>query len=197
VYTDPEYRRLVDALLDEIKALSEPVDPGMCDRSAYIFVASPGSITPYHMDRDINYLLQFRGKKKISIWDPRDRTVLPDQGLETLFAKPDMPRPTYEDSFQSRAYEFELEPGKAVHHPFTAPHWVKNGDAVSISMSVTFRTASSHRRMRIHKTNYYLRKLGLEPAALGASPLRDAIKSGVYRAYTRAKGILSRHQGHA
>src|SRR5216117_2052129 len=49
--------------LDVLKPLSEPLEPGMCEREAAIFVTSPSSITPYHMDKEINFLLQIRGSK--------------------------------------------------------------------------------------------------------------------------------------
>src|SRR5262245_4405697 len=83
---DPALGRLVDEVLDEIQQRTETLDPGMCDRIAYIFVASPHSITPYHMDRDINFLFQIQGSKRINVCDPFDRSVLPEAGLETLFA---------------------------------------------------------------------------------------------------------------
>jgi hypothetical protein len=194
VNSDPVYRDLVDALLDEVQVLSEPLEPGMCDRKAYIFVASPGSVTPYHMDRDINCLLQFRGTKMVYIWDPCDRSVLPETGLELLFGKPSQPRPHYDESFQSRAYEFQLAPGFAVHHPFTAPHWVKNGPDVSVSMSITFRTRNIHRKMRVYTTNYHLRRLGWKPSPPGVSRLHDDVKSNVYGAYANVRALLQRNR---
>jgi len=48
----------------------------MCEREAAIFVTSPGSVTPYHMDKEINFLLQIRGTKTISVFSASDREVL-------------------------------------------------------------------------------------------------------------------------
>src|SRR6266436_2982343 len=36
---------LLNACLDEIEPMSEPIEPGMCEREAAIFVTSPSSIT--------------------------------------------------------------------------------------------------------------------------------------------------------
>src|SRR6266571_8432328 len=60
---DPEGLEVLNQCLDEIEPLSELIEPGMCEREAAIFVTSPGSVTPYHMDKEINFLLQIRGSK--------------------------------------------------------------------------------------------------------------------------------------
>ena len=67
---DPAFNGLVDDILDEVKTLVDPIEPGMCQRIAYVFIASPGSVTPYHMDRDINFHFNVRGTKWISISGP-------------------------------------------------------------------------------------------------------------------------------
>ena len=43
----------------------------------------------------------------------------------------------YREEFSGRETVFHLDPGLAVHHPSLAPHWVKNGDNVSIRRSPT------------------------------------------------------------
>src|SRR5258708_5933115 len=84
----PDYRRLLDSIVDEIEPLAESLDPGMCEREAAVFVSSPSSVTPYHMDHEINFLLQIRGSKTVSVFSAGDRHVLSDQELEEHFSGP-------------------------------------------------------------------------------------------------------------
>src|SRR5882672_12422034 len=69
---DPECLDVLNRCLDEIEPLSERIEPGMCEREGAIFVTSPSSITPYHMDHEINFLLQIRGSKTISVFNASD-----------------------------------------------------------------------------------------------------------------------------
>ena len=187
---DRAFNRLVDDILDEVATMTEPIDPGMCQRIAYVFIASPGSTTPYHMDRDINFHFNLRGIKEISIWDPFDRSVLPETGLESLFTHFDAPRPPYKPEYESRARVFQLKPGDGVHHPFTAPHAVRYGDDVAISFTVTFNTRSTNRRAAVHFVNHALRRIGASPSPVGRSLLRDQLKFAAISAYRRAKSML-------
>src|SRR5437764_12681171 len=77
----PDFKRLLDACLDEIAPLSEPIEPGMCEREAAVFVSSPGSVTPYHMDHEINFLLQLRGAQTVSVFNADDAAVLPTEDM--------------------------------------------------------------------------------------------------------------------
>ena len=45
----------------------------------------------------------------------------------------------FKDEYPDKAFTFELNPGDGLHFPLTWPHWVKNGNEVSISFSITFR----------------------------------------------------------
>ena len=187
---DPAFRRLADELLDEVAGMTNPIEGGMCDRIAYVFIASPRSVTPYHMDRDINFHFNIRGTKWISIWDPFDREVLPEQGLETLFSDWTAPRPAFHPEYESRASVFELHAGDGVHHPFTAPHAVRYGDEVAVSFTVTFNTRSTRRRAAAHLVNQRLRSIGVAPTPVGRSRVTDELKLGAMSLYRSAKGVL-------
>jgi hypothetical protein len=189
---DPECGKLVDEVMKELQRLTEPIDPGMCDRFAYIFVAAPGAVTPYHMDRDINFLLQIQGNKRIHVWNARDRSVLPEAGLETLFGDWTARRPEYKPEFQSKAHVFELEPGLGVHQPFTSPHWVQNHDNVSVSIAMTFRSKAAHRQAGVHVFNYVTRRqLGITPTPFGQSQVLDTLKYGALTGYRKLKSVLN------
>jgi hypothetical protein len=192
VERDSAYRELLDVCLDEIQTFSEPLEPGMYGRAGFIFISSPSSITPYHLDPEYNFLLQIRGRKSINIFDAEDRSVLSEQELEKYFLAADKYNLSYRDEYQSRAAVYELSGGEGLHFPVTAPHWVKNGEEVSVSFSITFRTPVADRRARIYDLNGRLRRYGVEPTPYGRSALRDAAKLYAARAWGLAGRITRR-----
>src|SRR5690606_29372300 len=48
----------------------------------YLFIASPNSITPFHLDRYSTFLMQFRGSKTVSIYPQWNERVVPNCKLE-------------------------------------------------------------------------------------------------------------------
>jgi len=179
--------------LDVLNRCLEEIEPGMCEREGAIFVTSPASITPYHMDKEINFLLQIRGSKTISVFSASDREVLSEVELEKHFTGPAIHRNmVFHERYQERATVFELKAGYGIHIPTTDPHWIKNGDAVSISFSNGFKTRASLRRGMIYNLNGRMRKMGLRPTPpCGNGALRDAMKLQVARALNRAQKWLN------
>ncbi len=86
VEQDPEYGALLDRCLDDVAAKAGAVLPPMRRREGFIFLSSPGAVTPFHLDPEHNFLLQIRGTKSVSMWDREDRFVLPEAELEKFYA---------------------------------------------------------------------------------------------------------------
>jgi hypothetical protein len=184
----PEFKEFLDDCLDEIEPLAEPIEPGMCEREAAVFVSSPGSVTPYHMDHEINFLLQLKGTKTVSVFNADDSEVLSDRELEEYFSGPAIHRNLrFADEYQRRATVFELHEGLGLHIPSTAPHWVRNGNTVSMSFSAAFKTRASLQRGNVYRMNAVLRRLGVSPAPWKGSRARDRLKDGAYRALRRTR----------
>lgn len=185
VQSDPAYRGLMRQFLDEVYARLQPSFRGMHREEAFIFISSPGSVTPYHLDEEHNFLLQIRGSKQVSMWDPKDRVVMPEKQSEYMlqvYHSSDYHRNMkFEDAYQSRATVYDLRPGDGLHFPIGAPHWVKNGAEVSVSFSVTFRSEQSEQQAVVYYLNRRLRRLGLDPTPPQVSPWRDALKYGSFR----------------
>lgn len=190
VEDDAEYRSLLDGCLDEIRPMSEPVAPGMQKRQGFIFISSAASVTPYHMDPEYNFLLQVRGKKRVTMWNPADRAILSERELEDYYSESNF-QITFKEEYRDKATAFELTPGDGLHFPVTAPHYVENGDEVSISFSITFQTPASERRRSLYGANARLRQLGFNPAPVGRSALRDSTKHAAFSAYRIAKRVLT------
>lgn len=185
VETDPEYRDLINCVLDEIQVYTEPVDPGMLMRQAFLFITSPNAVTPWHTDPEYSFLFQIRGNKRLKIVNP---SPLSEEELEDYFAL--LRNPDFREEYHQMASTYDIHEGQGLHFPLTVPHWVHNGDRVAISISITFQTRASDRRMLIYKTNHYLRKSGFKPAPYGKSALADSAKFFAYRAARRAQRLL-------
>ena len=197
VERDPEYDELLRGCLDQIQPISDRLEPGMYERAGSVFISSPNSVTPYHMDHEINFLLQISGTKTIYTFNGRDKSVLPEQELEDYFLGSTHYRNmAFNDEFQSKATEFKLSPGYLIHIPTTEPHWVKNGNAVSVSFSAAFQTRKSDQARSVHSFNAQLRRMGIRPRPYGVHPFEDTVKCHAFRALRRIrKAFTGREYG--
>ncbi len=194
VQFDPEYLNFLRAFLDEVSLECEPSIGGMHAEEISIFIASPNSVTPYHLDGEHKFLLQIHGSEEVSMWDPTDRTVLPEQQAEYMLQfwhGTDQDRNlSFKNEFQRRARVFPLGPGEGLHIPVGAPRWVKNGPQVSVSIGVTFRSAQSEKQAILYFVNRKLKSLGLKPAPPFQSEWRDSVKCGIFQTGRRLARIF-------
>ncbi|HET7501943.1 MAG TPA: cupin-like domain-containing protein [Kofleriaceae bacterium] len=195
VQADPLYRRLIDEVLDEVRPIVDPRDPGMCYRAGWIFVSSPGAVTPFHIDHEHNFILQIRGKKRLYTWDPFDRVVVSERAQELFHDQHSRELVIWKDEWRQRARVFDLEPGMGGYMPSTTPHMVENGDGPSITMSFTYYTDATRQRELIYRGNARLRRLGLDPLPVGTSPGRDQLKHAVLSGFNSAKTAVRRALG--
>ncbi len=87
---------------------------------------------------------------------------------------------------------FELSPGEALHIPVTCPHWVKNGSAPSVSLSINYELPAST-GASVYRANYFIRKLGMSPAPPGESPAKDMLKHAfVATTFSPVRGAVKR-----
>lgn len=178
----PDYRQILFDCLGEVEDIAGQRLTGLGDRAGFVFLSSPGSVTPYHMDPEHNFLLQLQGSKTMHVFDQRDRSIVSEEEIESTYYGPARHRNLeFRDELNSKADSVVLNPGDALHVPIHAPHWVKNGDDVSVSFSITFRSDQSRRNVRLHSLNARLRKLGLSPSNVGKRPLLDGALDAVFR----------------
>ena len=184
VETDPDYKALLDECLDPMLSLI----PDMRGREAFVFVSSPGAVTPFHIDPECNFLLQIRGSKRVRMFPMNDPELLTEEEIELFYAGGTR-NLICRDENGEKAQIFELAPGEGLHFPVTMPHWVENGPAVSVSFSVTFRTNDSDRREILYRVNHRLRKAGLKPTPVGKSRARDGVKFFFFDAARKLKHL--------
>jgi hypothetical protein len=175
-HKDPMYAGLLDQCLEEVRSQVGAAFPRKikCARGL-IFITSPNRITTYHMDRECNYLLQIHGDKVIHIFDRYDREVLPEEEIERFWAV-DNNAAVFKEQYRDRGQPYHLEPGVGVHIPVNAPHWLQNGNNISVTLAITFQFWDAQLD-NIYRTNYFLRKAGIRPLPPGRSRVRDALKA--------------------
>ena len=195
VQADPIYRAFIDEVLDDVRPVVDAKDPGMCYRAGWIFVSSPNTVTPFHMDHEHNFIMQIRGTKRLYTWEPFDRETVSERGQELFHDSHSRELVTWREDHRSRARVLDLAPGLGGYMPSTSPHMVENGPEPSITISFTYYTDSTRRRELLYRGNAALRRLGIEPTPVGASPGRDRAWHLVLAGFTSAKNLMRRATG--
>ena len=186
---DPAYKALLDGCLEQVLPLAGEKTPAVCRPEGYIFVSSPDAITPFHFDPDHNILLQVRGEKTMHVFPAGDPEIVSAPQHEAYHDGAHCNLVYDEARLSPKATPYQLGPGDALHVPVKAPHWVRNGPEVSVSLSITWRSDASDRERRVYLLNNRLRKAGLNPSVLGAYPFRDQMKDLAAKAIGKA-GML-------
>jgi hypothetical protein len=184
-----EYKALLDRILDEAEGYIGHRDGGMRNRQAFLFLSAPNATTPVHFDPEHNFLLQIQGTKSMSVGRfpsdaerQRELDRYYDGGHRNL------------ESMPVEVQAFEMPAGVGTYVPPFAPHFVENGPAASVSLSITFRTRRSERAENVHVFNSNMRRhLRVKyPRSAGASVAGDLTKSAVvwtwYRLQRRVAG---------
>jgi hypothetical protein len=189
VEQDEIYRALLHDILDELRPVTAPRTGAMIKREGFIFVSSPHAVTPFHFDPEHNILLQLRGTKTMAVFPADDDTIVSGADHERFHAGGHRNLP-WRDDLAARGTPFALTPGDGIHVPVKAPHWVRNGPAVSISFSITWRSEWSYREGDARGMNAVMRAAGLNPAAPGRYPAQNLVKSVGYRAIRKLTSRL-------
>jgi len=178
----PDYRALLeDTLLSVARArgFNSLDEAGFSQIEGYLFVSSPNSTTPFHLDGEDNFFVQIHGDKTFAIFDNRDGAIADNAQVEYCTTKHRNLR--YDDGFKPRGVEYRLVGGDGCYVPYQWPHWVKTAGTYSISMAVTWKTPEVRRLNDLHTFNSMLRGLGLPQAAPGQNAAWDAIKLTFFR----------------
>lgn len=180
VERDADYGALLDRALGELAVLVERETGPMLHREAFIFLSSPGSVTPFHMDPEHNILLQIRGEKTMTVFPAGDEELVPAVQSEAFHAGGHR-NLDWREGFRDRGMAVTLLPGDALHVPVKAPHFVENGPVVSVSLSVTWRSERSVAEGELHSLNALLRRRRLPTARIGARPEAQGVRRIAYR----------------
>lgn len=178
---DPAYAALLNTVLDELEDIVRPRTGAMLQREGFVFITSPGGVTPFHFDPEHNILLQITGSKTMTLFPVEDEASFPAEAHECYHLGLHHRNLAWQDDFAAKGTAITIMPGEAIHVPVKAPHWVQNGNAASISLSVTWRSEWSFAEADARAFNHLLRQLGLRPASPAPHPAGNAAKSLAWR----------------
>ena len=176
VEADPVYARLLSDLLSELAAVIDGTTGRILRPQAYIFISSPGAITPFHFDPEHNILMQLRGSKDMHTFPAGDPAFAADREHERYHRGGHRNLP-WDDALMEGATVTRLTPGKAVYVPVMAPHFVRNGPESSVSLSITWRSEWSMAEANARAFNGWLRDHGLSPKATQRFPNSNTAKA--------------------
>jgi hypothetical protein len=185
---DPAYADLTNSTLDELELAMTRRQGAMLKRVGFIFVSSPNSVTPAHFDIEHSLLMQVSGAKTVSL----------GSFATELARRHEIDR--YWDGSHGRIEalppelaSYELTPGRGVYIPATAPHWVHNGPAISLSVTLTYFTAATERGNLIEAFNARLRRMHLHPRDPGRSKSVDLAKVALMRGKAASSKLPGLH----
>lgn len=182
------YAALLDELLGELREVIESTAGRLLTPQGFIFVSSPDAVTPYHFDPEHNILLQLQGTKSMTVFPAGNPEFAPDEVHEAYHTGGGREL-AWEEQFKGQGITFMLEPGHALYVPVMAPHYVRNGPAPSISLSITWRSDWSYAEADARAFNAFLRRRGLNPHPPRRWPRHNKAKALAWRALRRLPGI--------
>ncbi len=184
IEADPAYADLMNTMLDKLEAGMIARHGKMRNRVGFVFVSSPNSVTPAHFDIEHSLLMQVSGSKTVSFgrfetdagrWHEVERYWDGSHGRI--------------ESLPPELASYPLTPGRGVYIPPVSPHWVHNGPAISLSVTLTYFTAATERENMIEAFNARLRQLRMTPRHAGQSAPADMAKVAVMRASAFASHV--------
>ncbi len=178
IEADPAYADLMNSVLDRLEPGMARRQGKMRNRVGFIFVSSPNSVTPAHFDIEHSLLMQVSGAKTVSFGhfeSERDRRHEVERYWDGSHGRI--------ESLPPELASYPLTPGRGVYIPPVAPHWVHNGPAISLSVTLTYFTAATERENLIEAFNGRLRAVHLTPRQPGRSASADLAKVAVMRAW--------------
>lgn len=180
----PEYEALLLALLGELRPEIEARTGAMLRPQGFVFISSPNAVTPYHFDPEHNILLQLTGTKAMTQFPAGDPRYAPDT-VHEAYHTGGARELIWRDELLAGGTELPLGPGDALYVPVMAPHFVRNGPASSISLSITWRSDWSFAEADARAFNHLLRRRGMEPRPPGRWPASNRKKAYALRALRR------------
>lgn len=184
----PAYAELLQAVLGELHDIVGPRTGAMLQLEGFIFITSPGGVTPFHFDPEHNILLQIQGSKVMTLFPIEDEDLLSAEAHEAFHLGQHHRNLPWREHFAAKGNPVELTPGDALHVPVKSPHWVQNGPEPSVSLSVTWRSEWSYAEADARAFNSVLRGMGMHPRSPGAYPQQNRAKALAYRAIRRVRG---------
>jgi hypothetical protein len=192
----PTYKALLEEALASVavaQGFANARDARFTDIQGFMFVSSPNSTTPFHLDSEDNFFVQVHGDKQFAIYDNSDRSIASEDQIEHAITKHRNLK--FDEAFAPKGTINELQPGEGVFVPYIWPHWVKTKDTYSISLAITWKTPEVKRRNHLYVANSMLRDRGFPQKAPGVSPVLDGLKVAAVQGLALLAAPLRKSEG--
>lgn len=158
--TDPVFRPVFNALLDQLRVLN----PGWAPLRAYgsVVIASPGAQVFLHSDVSETMMAQVRGSQRLLVYPPREPWVS-DEALERVLMGEDHGDLPYDAAWDREAAITEMGPGSFAAWPLHAPHRIEMTGGLSVTLVLEAVTQGSVVRNGVLHTNAMMRRAGWHP----------------------------------
>jgi hypothetical protein len=179
---DAGFRELIDTILQVISdARGGFGNEKIVRLESSVFISSAKTTTPIHFDPEVGFFSQIEGEKIYHVYPPAN---VSEMELEPFYIKSsvEIGKVDVNRRDPAREHVFHLGPGKGLHQPQNAPHWVETCSSRSISYSVVLETDATRAVGRTRAFNHYARKIGLAPGQPGLNPAADAFKANAMSA---------------
>ena len=179
------YRLLVDEIIDGLAATSGLPAASLRRRMGFLFASSPQAVTAAHFDIEHSFCMQLQGTRLLGFGkfaDEEERARHVNGYWNGDFGR--------FDTLPEVTAEYEIGPGDGCYIPPYTPHWIKNYDKTSLSMTVTFFNDDNEHESLVQAFNAKVEKLGVSPKPYGRSAGRDRAKVGFMKTYGGAKRRL-------
>lgn len=197
IETNPDYKKFLFEVIEGVRPEIEKEQGRIMDVQGFMFISSPPSVTPFHIDRENNFWIQLKGRKLMTVFDNSDREIIPAQVVENFILRKSLKEVRLEQGFVEKGHAFDVAPGDGVYFPSTSPHmtqtdteWVTPGDGVSVSLGIVFYTDFTRKQARIHQFNHLLRKLGITPRPVPTRPPLNSLKGMLGYLYALVRKLL-------
>lgn len=189
----PTYKRLLEQMLDSVDARTRLNQGKLFNIGGFLFISTPPSVTPFHIDRENNFWLQLSGEKKIILFDKNDRSIVPEKEVENFIIYRSLDKVKLDESIEAKGVSYAVNAGEGVYFPSTTPHMTKTEKGktkVSISLGVVFYTDLTRKIARVHHCNNAMRGIVKEPRFPGQSTFADSLKAPIGHMVARIKQRL-------
>jgi hypothetical protein len=188
---DSRFQKLLDELVGQVVSQSVRLKADRIVRlESSIFLTSAKTLTPFHFDPSAVFFFQVAGGKIYHVYPP---AALTEPEMEQFYYRGlvDIAQVDLSKRDPKLEHVFNLSPGKGLHQPQNAPHWVETSGDISISYSFFFETLSARKINRTRGFNYYMRKVGAEPTPPGSHPRLDTFKADAMGLWIPCRKTLS------
>ncbi len=190
----PSFKDLYSDLIGDLSELMQANGSGVnpIEPTLWLFIASPGAVTPFHFDRFSNVVMQIRGSKEFAVFPPGVEEVISQKVTEAYmdWTPVDIPWTECRDKY---ALKYNFKVGEAIHIPFTSGHYVKNGtEDISISLSIFFHTDETLKLSKAMKFNNHIRRFGFSPKPISMETPLLTVKAGLFPVTDRVSAMINR-----